>query len=344
MLAISIGVVLILVSVGLSYGQLTDAAERTQRVGGDIMVQPPNASLFFALNSGTLNERIGKVVEGVEGVDAAAPILAKFISDEFHLVFGIEKVSFEEVNSTLRFVDGQIFQEPDEVIIDTLYASSRNLGVGDEIELLSRNFSITGVFEQGTGDRVLMPLDTLQEMNGTPDKVTMFFARVRKGEKVDVVFDRIQEKMPAYKITKTSELQQVMSSSAPGFKQFLSVMVFVAVVISFLIILLAMYTTITERTREIGILKSLGASKTYIVQLIIKESLLICAAGVGLGFLLTFVTIQLILVTFPTMPIHIPALWRVAAATLATGGGILGALYPAIKAAQLDPVRALGYE
>ena len=53
-LAISIGVVLILVSVGLSYGQLNDAAERTRRVGGDIMVQPPNASLFFALNSALL--------------------------------------------------------------------------------------------------------------------------------------------------------------------------------------------------------------------------------------------------------------------------------------------------
>jgi len=344
MMAISIGVVLILVSVGLSYGQLNDAAERTRRVGGDIMVQPPNSSLFFALNSGTLNERISKVVEEIEGVEAAAPILAKFISDKFHLVFGIEKESFERVNTTLRFVDGRIFGTPDEVIIDTRYANSRNLGVGDELELLSRKFEVSGIFEQGTGARVLMSLDTLQELNGTPAKVTMFFARVKDGAKVDDVFEAIQKRMPNYKITKTSELQDVMSSSAPGFKQFLSVMVFVAVVISFLIILLAMYTTITERTREIGILKSLGASKTYIVQLIIKESLCICAAGVVLGFILTFITIQLILVTFPTMPVFIPALWRVAAASLATGGGVLGALYPAIKAAQLDPVRALGYE
>jgi putative ABC transport system permease protein len=344
MIAISIGVVLILVSVGLSYGQLNDAAERTRRVGGDIMVQPPNASLFFALNSGTLNERIRKVVEEVDGVEAAAPILAKFISDKFHLVFGIEKESFEQVNSTLRFVDGQIFETPDEVIVDTMYASSGNLYVGDELELLSRKFRISGIFEQGTGARVLMALDTLQEMNGTPDKVTMFFARVKEENSVDEVFERIQNRMPSYKITKTSELQEVMSSTAPGFRQFLSAMVFVAVVISFLIILLAMYTTITERTREIGILKSLGASKTYIIQLIIKESLLICAAGVMLGFILTFVAIQLILVAFPTMPVYIPALWRVAAASLATGGGVLGALYPAIKAAQLDPVRALGYE
>ena len=75
-------------------------------------------------------------VEEVDGVEAAAPILAKFISDKFHLVFGIEKESFERVNSSLRFVDGEIFSQPDEVIIDTMYASSRNLGVGDEVELL----------------------------------------------------------------------------------------------------------------------------------------------------------------------------------------------------------------
>ncbi|GAB4123674.1 MAG: hypothetical protein Kow001_21030 [Acidobacteriota bacterium] len=105
-----------------------------------------------------------------------------------------------------------------------------------------------------------------------------------------------------------------------------------------------MYSTITERTREIGILKSLGASKTYIIQLILKESLLICSLGVVVGFLLTSLSLKLILITFPTMPVVIPGYWRVAAAMLAIGGGILGALYPAIKAALLDPVRALGYE
>ena len=72
--------------------------------------------------------------------------------------------------------------------------------------------------------------------------------------------------------------------------------------------------------------------------------MLICALGVVLGFVLTFVAIKLILVTFPTMPVHIPVYWRVIAAGLAVGGGALGALYPAIKAAHLDPVRALGYE
>ena len=70
----------------------------------------------------------------------------------------------------------------------------------------------------------------------------------------------------------------------------------------------------------------------------------ICALGVALGFILTFISIQLILVAFPTIPVMIPNYWRIAAASLAVAGGGLGALYPAVKAAQLDPVKALGYE
>ena len=53
-----------------------------------------------------------------------------------------------------------------------------------------------------------------------------------------------------------------------------------AVVISFLVVLLAMYTTIIERTREIGILRAIGASQAKVVQLVIEESFLICLAGV----------------------------------------------------------------
>lgn len=343
-LAISVGVVLILVSVGLTYGQLSDSAERTRRVGGDFMVQPPDASFFFALNSGTLPVKIRRVVEEVEGIEAATPILAKFLTDKFHLVFGIDKTSFQAVNNSLDFVEGRLFDRPDEVVIDTVYSRAEDLGTGDKLEILGREFLISGIFEQGTAARVLMPLTTLQEMNGTPEKATMFFARVADGHSADEVYDRLTGRMPHYKVTKTSELQQIMADNTPVFRQFLSAIVFVSVVISFLIILLAMYSTITERTREIGILKSLGASKSYIVQLILKESILICVLGVVVGFILTFIANRLILLTFPTMPVMIPGYWRVAAASLAIAGGALGALYPALKAAHLDPVKALGYE
>lgn len=342
-LAVALGVALILVSVGLSYGQLNDNAARTRSLG-DIMVQPSGSSHFFALNSGTFSVRIGDVIREIEGVEAVTPILAKFLGDKFHLVYGIDMQSFTQVNRSLKIVRGHSLENSDEVLIDTNYVRSRELDVGDTLELLGNDFKIVGVFQEGTGARVLLPLETLQELNGTPDKATMFFIRVGEKVSVDGVEARLLERLKNYKITKTSELQELMAANTPVFRQFITAVVSLSALISFLMILLAMYSTITERTREIGILKSLGASKFFIIQLILKESLLICGLGVGFGFVLTTLALKLVLTAFPSMPVDISAGWRIGAALMAIVGGCSGALYPAFKAARLDPIRALGYE
>jgi len=342
--AVALGVALLLVSMGLSYGQLVDTVRRAQGIGGDFILQPSEASVIFALNSGTIPVRVQKVIEEVEGVEAATPILAKFLGDQFHIVFGIDLESFGRVNSTLSFVEGGRFSEPREVIIDTIYANSKKMNAQDPLQILGHEFTVSGVYREGIGARVLLPLTTLQELNGTPDKATMFFIRAKEEVPLEQVYESLKERFENYKITKTADLQEIMMDNTPVFKEFVTAMVFISVTISFLIILLAMYSTITERTREIGILKSLGASKSYIIRLILNESLLICAAGVGLGFLSTFVVIELLMAAFPTLPVSISLFWRVTAAAMAVTGGTLGALYPAVKAAGMDPVKALGYE
>ncbi len=343
-LAVSLAVVLLLVSVGLSYGNLNDTAERTRRIGGDFMLQPSDASLYLALNSGTLPVAIEQVIEKVPGVEAATPILSKFIGDKFHLVFGIDKESFQRVNSSLHFIKGRMFENPDEVIIDDIYSTSRQLDVGQPLELLGHNFTVCGIYKSGTAARVLLPLSALQELNGTPGKATMFFVRAAKGVSLDVVYTRLLEKFHGYKIIRTAELPDLMANNTPVFKQFVMAVVGISVAISFMIILLSMYSTITERTREIGILKSLGASKAYIIKLILRESLVICTAGVIVGFFLTFVAIRLIDMSFPSLPVEITLGWRLTAALLGVLGGSLGGFYPAVKAALFDPVKALGYE
>ena len=134
-LAISVGVVLILVSVGLTYGQLNSSAERTRNVGGDFMIQPPDSSLFLALSSGTMPVGIRKPIEEIDGIEAATPVLVKFLAEEFHLVFGIELESFSRVNKSLRIVRGRFFESNEELIVDTIYAGTRNVGVGDKLEI-----------------------------------------------------------------------------------------------------------------------------------------------------------------------------------------------------------------
>ena len=139
-------------------------------------------------------------------------------------------------------------------------------------------------------------------------------------------------------------LSLMTSTSLPGLNAFINVMIGIAVTIGFLVIFLSMYTTIIERTREIGVLKSLGASKGYIVQIILSETTLLClggiVAGVGMSFAMRAILVKLV----PTLSILITPGWILRAGLIAVVGGLLGATYPAWMASRKDPVEALAYE
>ena len=123
-----------------------------------------------------------------------------------------------------------------------------------------------------------------------------------------------------------------------------NVIVFIGVIVGVLVIFLSMYTTVTERTREIGILRAMGASKMFIVVLVIQESLVLCVigalVGIGASFLLMF-TLKAML---PTLSILITNGWVLRAAVFALLSGVVGSIYPAYKAASQDPIEALAYE
>lgn len=343
-LAVSMGITLVLVSVGLSYGQLNDTAERTRRVGGDLMFRPSDSSALMAISTSTLPVEIGPVLEKIDGVQSATPVLGKFVSEGFHMIFGIDPPSFDAVNGGLRFRSGGMFTEPYQVIVDQLFADSKGLTVGSKISLLDHEFVVTGIYESGIAARVLAPLATMQRLDGAPGKASLFFIRAEEGTDLDALISRIQQQAPGYKIAKTADINEEISDTVPVFHEFIIGVVAVSVLVSFLIILLAMSTTVTERTREIGILRSLGASKSYILGLILREALVICAAGIVLGFILTFVINRAILLAFPMLPIDISTSWRLIVILIGLTGGPLGALYPALKAARQDPVQALSYE
>jgi putative ABC transport system permease protein len=129
-----------------------------------------------------------------------------------------------------------------------------------------------------------------------------------------------------------------------GVKPFIRVIIGLAVTIGFIVVMLSMYTAILERTREIGILKSLGASQLYIVSIVIRETFLLAALGIGVGILLSFGAKGLIERHFPILVVSLHREWWLWAGLIAVGGAMLGSLYPATRAARQDPIAALAYE
>jgi len=103
-----------------------------------------------------------------------------------------------------------------------------------------------------------------------------------------------------------------------------------------LLIFLSMYSSITERTREIGILRSLGASKAFVAALVIKETLVISLIGIVIGFAVVLA------ITHTVAPDRI--IWMTSVAISLVVSGIVGSLLAALRAAGRVPIEALGYE
>jgi putative ABC transport system permease protein len=345
-LAVAIGVVLVLIAVGLSHGLINDVVTRTQNVGADILFQPTGASLLFALNTGTLPMKLTDRLREFPGIRLATPVLIHFSTSDFGLVFGIDPVTFNQFPGHLQLVEGSMFTDKYDVIVDETFAKSKQVKIGDRLELLGgHTFRIAGICRSGLAVvRVFILLSTMQEIKGTPNQVSMVFLKCTSPETVDKVYNDMKTAFAGYTITKSDEIFAHMSSNLPGLRQFTLTVITISALVSFLVILLAMYTTILERTREIGILKSLGASKLFIIGEILEESLLICALGIGVGIGLSYLVKKAIIATFPTLQVDIPLDWLVKASLLGIISGTLGALYPAYKAARQDPVQALMYE
>jgi putative ABC transport system permease protein len=346
-LAVAIEVGMVMLVVGMTSGLVNESAKRVKGVGADLMVQPPSSSMFLALSSSPMPIKIGDHLRELPHVLAVAPVLVQFNSvGGINQIWGIEMESFNRVTGGFVYhgASGPL-KNPYDILVDDVYAKANHSGVGKKITLFDHDFTIAGIVEHGKGTRLFIPLATSQELTSSPNTASIFFVKCTDPGYTDDVIESIRQFLPKYKVLSITEFMSLFTTNnLPGLTAFITSLVGVAVGIGFLVIFLSMYTTITERTREIGILKSLGASKVYIIEGILRESTILCLIGILAGYGGTLLARKILLSAFPTLTVELTVIWAFYAALLALAGSAFGAFYPALRAASLDPVDALAYE
>ena len=345
-LAVTLEVMLILIVVGLTNGITSETAKRTAGVGGEITIQPPNSGIFLALTPNTMPLAIADKLRELSTVKAVAPIQLQTNSQSgVEIVYGVDIESFNAVSGGFRWIKGGLFKQPKDIVVDDLWAKSKHADIGSKVELLNQKFTVAGIVEHGQGARVFMSMDSAQALTGQVGKVGVFYVKVKDPAQVKEAMAQISKLLPDYTLHDVNELASLMTTSnIPGLSAFINAVVFVSLCIGVLVIFLSMYTTITERTREIGILRSLGASKAFIVGLIFQESTFICILGVVVGIGSSLLIGNLLESIFPTLIVEITLGWIFKASLFAILSGIIGSFYPSLKAAGQDPVEALAYE
>jgi putative ABC transport system permease protein len=347
-LGIAVGVLLIVFTVGLANGTIREQAAREANVGAEIFIRASGSVGMSGSESFRLPVSLATDVLAVEGVRAAVAIGQNSVdaTDNNSGKRLVDGVNFEEYAaiSGLRMIEGRPFHPTaDETIIDTAWQKQRGLKLGDTISLFERAFTVVGTYEPAGGARLKIPLGVMQAQVASEGKASSVLVAITPGYTVDQVGQNLRTKFPDYQMIRTQDLEELYMTGFPALNVFLNVFIGVAAVISALVILLTMYTTVTERTRQIGIMKSLGMSNAAIGWTITKEALLISLLGITAGVVLTYL-LRFALTQITTLEVEM-SVW-VISLTFVVGliGGALGGLYPALRAARLDAVEALSYE
>jgi putative ABC transport system permease protein len=353
--AVAIEVVMILSVVAVFYGILNGNRTQTSGIGMDMIVHPGASSALLNTSAASADIRIANVLRKLPHVQVVSPVNIKFtIGKAVENISGIDYDSYNALKPFV-FVAGHPFQHPFDILIDDLQAaSSPKLRVGDTVKVLDHAFTICGIVERGKGGRKYIPLETMDQIDGNPGKASAFYLRTEDAP-TEAARNQIQEEV-RQEILSTDGLQDwsvqtiqeylaaLTPERMPGFNIALRVIISIAVVIGFLVIFQSMYTAVMERTREIGILKSMGAARFKIVSVVLRETMLLAVAGTALGIGATYFLRTFLHHRFPTLSFQLTGDWVTKAAAIALLGALFGALYPALKAARKDPIDALSYE
>ena len=347
-LAVAIEVAMILSIVGILFGQIEGSRRQTSGIGADLIVRPPNATFLTGVSGAPIPAKVADVIGQLPHVAVASPAIQQLsVKTAVETIWGIDYASYNALRPFV-FVAGAPPQGPNDVIVDDIFArSGKHFAVGDTILILDHPFRICGIVEHGKGGRKFLPIQTLGALLGAEHNASLIFVKSDDPKNQQLIEQEIHGRpgMSLYQVQTLAEsLSQMTPEHLPAFTDALYVVIGLAVIVGFIVIFQAMYTAVLERTREIGILKSLGASQAYIVNLVLRETALLSLVGIALGIGITFVLKLGMDVRFPSLPFPVSVHWIVSATLIALGGALVGASYPAIKAARKDPIEALAYE
>jgi len=292
-----------------------------------------------------------EAIQRVPGVRETAALVVGSIQtawSPYFVIFGLSRL--EGLSSQVRLVEGQLsVPGPRALLLGELVARELDYRVGNKIMLAEGEiFSIVGIYSLGIGigdGGAVLDLADAQRLLQQGDYVNL--ALVRAAGAVDRVVDGLRRAFPHLTVTRTGELVGELRILGT-LDLFAWAVAAIALCACFLAVMNAFLMAVTQRTREIGILRAVGWSRLMVFRMVVAEALMISLGGALVGNALGLVALRALALSRATglgwLPRHIPAEVVWGSIALVVASGALSAFYPALMAARLRPADALRWE
>jgi len=379
MLGVVIGVGSVIAMIGIGEGTKRKSIEQLEIMGSNRITVMPDwargrqaAEGQSALRVADV-ERIRDQVPGakyVVGVASGRGQTVKFGSNNHRTsITGAEPEIAIILNAT-KMLDGEWYTYEDEIamnrvcvlgyeVYDRLYAGER--AVGTSVRIRDQNFLVLGVvdYKGGSGmmnpdDQVYVPFSTASDrLLGTKDFVSYITVQAISSEFLDVTQEDIfnvlyQTRRSAtgeqlFRVMNQAETLETIQTQSRLLSLLLAGIASVSLLVGGIGIMNIMLVSVTERTKEIGLRKAIGAKRQTILSQFMLESIVMCLMGGVLGILLGQWGVQLVAAQLQVPPV-IDLVAVGSAFGFATLVGVFFGLYPAIRASNLQPIEALRHE
>jgi len=349
-LLIGVPVMLILTLVGVSHGFIEDSHRRTLGVGADIFVWPPGHSFTSFGGSPMPDKIVGRLAREPHIAQATGVVTVSAGKLPWDSITGIDYPAFKQMSGGFHFVEGDeshIFQQPGDVVVTTEFAKEQNVHLNGKVKLMNRDWNVAAVVEPGKLS-AFVQLGELQDLSNAKGHISQVYLKLDDAAKVDAVIAalKVVPGLEDYGIYSADQVMDAMSvDSIPAVGMFVHVIIGIGVFTGLIVVSLSMYMAVLQRTREIGILKSLGATKGFVMSLIVMEAGAMGFGGTVVGIALSFASKAVLKRFVPlSLPQAIVVEWWPIVLGIALGSALLGAIYPGMIAVRQDPIEALAYE
>lgn len=367
MLGVIIGVMAVIVAVGFAQGSMQSVTNKIEGLGS-------NSITVMILSASEGREFTLKDAETLEEQSPYISKISPYIYSQSNVKYGKETKSTKVFGTdesyldiqgrkmeTGRFISELDIEKNDKVV--AIGAAVKNKlfpgedAVGKYVKINGTKFLVIGVLEsvangmEGTNDdAVLMPI-TVAQRTLKITNVTMFLAEASSSDVIDVATQKIKDYLyniykdeDSYIVVTQESMLSIMGDISNIMMLILGSIATISLVVGGIGIMNIMLVSVSERTREIGIRKAIGAKKKDIMVQFLIESLLLTGLGGVIGIILGLLTIKYVIGAIGLIEPVYSLPWTLAAFSISLAIGTTFGLFPAYKAAKLNPIDALRNE